>query len=100
MAHLLYGLGRFSVRRRRHDQRRVPGAGAEEPDRRRRSHSRHRNGGPAAWWVPRWLDRLLPNLDVEGSALLATLEAEATAGVEAGVDADRPAVVAEPELVP
>jgi hypothetical protein len=42
----------------------------------------------------------LPNLDVEGSALLATLEAEATAGVEAGVDADRPAVVAEPELVP
>jgi putative drug exporter of the RND superfamily len=25
--------------------------------------------GPAAWWLPRWLDRILPNVDVEGSAL-------------------------------
>lgn len=25
--------------------------------------------GEAAWWMPRWLDRLLPNLDVEGAAL-------------------------------
>ncbi len=25
--------------------------------------------GDAAWWLPRWLDRLLPNVDVEGSAL-------------------------------
>ncbi|BAJ73833.1 predicted drug exporters of the RND superfamily [Microbacterium testaceum StLB037] len=25
--------------------------------------------GGAAWWLPRWLDRLIPNVDVEGSAL-------------------------------
>lgn len=25
--------------------------------------------GRAAWWFPRWLDRLLPNVDVEGAAL-------------------------------
>ena len=25
--------------------------------------------GPAAWWLPRWLDRLLPRVDVEGAAL-------------------------------
>jgi RND superfamily putative drug exporter len=25
--------------------------------------------GPGAWWLPRWLDRLLPNVDVEGAAL-------------------------------
>lgn len=25
--------------------------------------------GDGAWWLPRWLDRLLPNVDVEGSAL-------------------------------
>jgi RND superfamily putative drug exporter len=25
--------------------------------------------GSAAWWFPRWLDRLVPNVDVEGSAL-------------------------------
>ncbi|MBU4337708.1 MAG: MMPL family transporter [Actinobacteria bacterium] len=25
--------------------------------------------GGSAWWLPRWLDRLMPNVDVEGSAL-------------------------------
>jgi len=25
--------------------------------------------GRSAWWLPRWLDRLLPNADVEGAAL-------------------------------
>lgn len=25
--------------------------------------------GKAAWWLPKWLDRLLPNVDVEGEAL-------------------------------
>jgi RND superfamily putative drug exporter len=30
----------------------------------------------AAWWLPRWLDRLLPNLDVEGEQLMLALEAE------------------------
>ena len=23
--------------------------------------------GDKNWWLPRWLDRLLPNIDVEGS---------------------------------
>jgi len=27
--------------------------------------------GRAAWWIPRWLDRILPNVDVEGAALRA-----------------------------
>ncbi|MEV4347670.1 hypothetical protein AB0J83_24715 [Actinoplanes sp. NPDC049596] len=25
--------------------------------------------GRAAWWLPKWLDRLLPRIDVEGAAL-------------------------------
>jgi RND superfamily putative drug exporter len=25
--------------------------------------------GDAAWWMPKWLDRILPDIDVEGSAL-------------------------------
>ncbi|WP_084106121.1 MMPL family transporter [Demequina sp. NBRC 110056] len=25
--------------------------------------------GEGAWWLPKWLDRILPNVDVEGSAL-------------------------------
>lgn len=26
--------------------------------------------GKAAWWLPRWLDRILPNVDVEGAKLV------------------------------
>ncbi|MFI1193399.1 MMPL family transporter [Micromonospora sp. NPDC020750] len=29
--------------------------------------------GKAAWWIPRWLDRLLPNVDIEGEGLRAHL---------------------------
>ena len=25
--------------------------------------------GKSAWWIPRWLDRILPNFDVEGASL-------------------------------
>lgn len=25
--------------------------------------------GDAAWWLPRWLDRILPNVDIEGTAI-------------------------------
>jgi RND superfamily putative drug exporter len=28
----------------------------------------------AAWWLPRWLDRILPNLDIEGEQLIEVLE--------------------------
>lgn len=35
--------------------------------------------GPAAWWLPAWLERILPDVDVEGSALEAgSSEAPAT----------------------
>ncbi|MFT8637046.1 MAG: MMPL family transporter [Pseudoclavibacter sp.] len=30
--------------------------------------------GDAAWWLPKWLDRIVPNIDVEGARLMATLE--------------------------
>ncbi|MGC5165624.1 MMPL family transporter [Luteimicrobium sp. DT211] len=33
--------------------------------------------GEKAWWLPKWLDRILPNLDVEGDKLVKRLEAEA-----------------------
>jgi RND superfamily putative drug exporter len=29
--------------------------------------------GRAAWWLPRWLDRIIPNVDVEGAALERSL---------------------------
>ena len=35
--------------------------------------------GRRAWWLPRWLDRALPNVDVEGEKLLHDLEASAPA---------------------
>jgi RND superfamily putative drug exporter len=25
--------------------------------------------GRSAWWLPRWLDRIIPNVDVEGAKL-------------------------------
>jgi RND superfamily putative drug exporter len=28
--------------------------------------------GGAAWWIPRWLDRILPDVDVEGASLERT----------------------------
>ena len=33
--------------------------------------------GKANWWLPRWLDRVLPHLDVEGSSTPPTAEADA-----------------------
>ncbi|KQP25381.1 MMPL family transporter [Aeromicrobium sp. Leaf272] len=32
--------------------------------------------GRRMWWLPRWLDRSLPNLDIEGEGLTARLRAE------------------------
>ena len=31
--------------------------------------------GDKAWWLPRWLDRLIPTLDVEGEQLITSLRA-------------------------
>ncbi|MEV5569920.1 MMPL family transporter [Spirillospora sp. NPDC052269] len=36
--------------------------------------------GKAAWWLPRWLDRLLPNVDVEGEKLRHVLGEGAGSG--------------------
>ena len=30
--------------------------------------------GEKAWWMPKWLDKLVPNMDVEGATLLEELE--------------------------
>jgi RND superfamily putative drug exporter len=49
--------------------------------------------GDRNWWLPRWLDRLLPSIDVEGEAVGA-VPAPATAGPGAGTDD------AEPSRVP
>ncbi|MEV5979191.1 MMPL family transporter [Streptomyces sp. NPDC052114] len=40
--------------------------------------------GKKAWWLPKWLDRALPNVDVEGEGLRT--EAERDAGRAAGQD--------------
>ncbi|MCR6492387.1 MMPL family transporter [Cellulomonas sp. P24] len=32
--------------------------------------------GDSAWWLPRWLDRVLPNVDIEGAALTRRLAQE------------------------
>ena len=42
--------------------------------------------GDRAWWIPRWLDRVLPNLDVEGAGLRRNLaqREEITSGYAAG----------------
>ncbi|UPK74916.1 MMPL family transporter [Nocardioidaceae bacterium SCSIO 66511] len=32
--------------------------------------------GDKMWWLPRWLDRILPNVDIEGESLRRKLEAE------------------------
>lgn len=44
--------------------------------------------GPAAWWLPRWLDRILPDVDVEGSALeRQVLEVDEWSGAGGSADA-------------
>lgn len=50
--------------------------------------------GRSVWWIPRWLDRILPDVDVEGAKLLrdhpsggsATGEPAANSGAEAAVE--------------
>ncbi|MDQ0113822.1 MMPL family transporter [Paenibacillus harenae] len=37
--------------------------------------------GDKAWWLPKWLDKSLPNLDVEGDKLLAELKEQEGAAV-------------------
>jgi RND superfamily putative drug exporter len=50
--------------------------------------------GDRNWWLPRWLDRLLPAIDVEGRDAAAAVPAPATPAL--GAEADD----AEPSRVP
>ncbi|WP_433387346.1 MMPL family transporter [Micromonospora sp. KLBMP9576] len=36
--------------------------------------------GKRAWWLPRWLDKALPNVDIEGEGLRAHLDEKAAVG--------------------
>ncbi|HET6857301.1 MAG TPA: MMPL family transporter [Streptomyces sp.] len=45
--------------------------------------------GKAAWWLPRWLDKALPNVDVEGEQLRKELGDDASDGRGKGQDGDR-----------
>jgi RND superfamily putative drug exporter len=45
--------------------------------------------GDRNWWLPRWLDRLLPSLDVEGTATVIDLTEEERVG-----EGERPATLA------
>lgn len=47
--------------------------------------------GDRTWWLPRWLDRLLPNLDIEGDRLLAKLN-----HMQAQPDAEHVAAAEQP----
>jgi RND superfamily putative drug exporter len=37
--------------------------------------------GRHAWWIPRWLDRIMPNLDIEGTAHLARVSQQEEAAL-------------------
>lgn len=47
--------------------------------------------GDKAWWMPKWLDRLVPNMDVEGVTLEESLKKELAAGQGTRVGAGQPA---------
>jgi RND superfamily putative drug exporter len=38
--------------------------------------------GDANWWIPKWLDRIIPNLDIEGESRLGPPEFEHIVVVE------------------
>src|SRR5258707_15859823 len=40
--------------------------------------------GDANWWLPKWLDRILPHLDIEGSSVESPVPAGAGVGAGAG----------------
>jgi RND superfamily putative drug exporter len=40
--------------------------------------------GHKSWWLPRWLDRMLPNLDIEGASLTGQVRRSAYRGVLPG----------------
>jgi RND superfamily putative drug exporter len=55
--------------------------------------------GDRNWWLPGWLDRILPNLDLEGEGALPAPEYEPGKGPD-GTAAAAPQPEAEPDLEP
>jgi putative drug exporter of the RND superfamily len=49
--------------------------------------------GDRNWWLPRWLDRLLPAIDVEGREAVAPVPGPATPGPGARADDSEPSRV-------
>ena len=49
--------------------------------------------GDANWWIPGWLDRLIPEIDIEGDAALPPPEFEPSADVGEGSEPREPALV-------
>ncbi|MET7934422.1 MMPL family transporter [Streptomyces sp. NPDC005322] len=45
--------------------------------------------GKSAWWLPRWLDKALPNVDVEGEGLRKQLESDSPARTEQDAELTR-----------
>ncbi|HLP22806.1 MAG TPA: MMPL family transporter, partial [Microbacteriaceae bacterium] len=52
-----------------------------------------RIAGRGAWWIPAWLDRILPNVDIEGDALRASRDAHYWAGSEDALASARDLVI-------
>lgn len=46
--------------------------------------------GEKAWWIPRWLDRILPNVDVEGASLARSLEGKTVKSAAPTAEVDAP----------
>ena len=38
--------------------------------------------GDKAWWLPKWLDKILPNVDIEGEKLSKALREEKEAELQ------------------
>ena len=49
--------------------------------------------GKSAWWLPKWLDRILPNVDIEGAALERAVPGAAALSVEVDNETDEPELV-------
>jgi RND superfamily putative drug exporter len=49
--------------------------------------------GDANWWLPNWLDRLMPTIDIEGESVLPEAEAEAVPQEPHAIDHAEPVLV-------
>ena len=45
--------------------------------------------GRGNWWIPQWLDRVLPNLNVEGESPTSAAEADSQSDTSSDPDSDR-----------